>query len=99
MQDAVGVEVGQSRGHIQAEVELYVEGQGVWCHGLQEMCEAVVHELHEQNRQSRAFICVCAQVLDDVGVLEGSQELTLLLKPVHHGPDPGVSQVKENRVG
>ena len=66
--------------------------------GLQELCDALVHELHEQDRQSSVPIRVCAQVLHNVGVPNGSQELALLLKPSHHGPHPRVGQVKEEGV-
>ena len=95
--DVVGVEVSQGSGHIQTQVQLQVKWQGLRG-AVQEVSEAAIHELHEQDRQSSVWVCVCAQVLHNVGVLDGSQQLTLLLEPVEHAPDSRVSKVKEEGV-
>ena len=55
---------------------------GDWLFGaFQEVCQAVIHELHQKHWQ----VCVCvsehAQVLDNVWMSYGTHKLTLLLKP------------------
>ena len=54
---------------------------GDWLGGaFQKVGQAVIHQLHKQNRQSSVEILVRAQVLHNVWMLYSAQELILLLK-------------------
>ena len=48
---------------------------------FQKVSQAVVHELHQKNWETSVGICVCTQVLYDIGVSYCVEKLTLLLKP------------------
>ena len=77
--DVVGVEVGQCECDVVADVHLHVVGKRS-VGAFQEVCQALVHQLHEQNGQTRLPVVHHAQVLHDVGVADLTEEAALLLK-------------------
>ena len=49
---------------------------------LQEVCQALVHELHEKNWCIGVGIAICPQVLYNIGVVDTTKEATLEFKSV-----------------
>ena len=93
------MQVGQCLGHIQGDVHLNVEGEGgrvVW--SFQEAGQALVHQFHQENWQSRLGVMTRSQVLDDVGVPHSTQEPAFLLKAFHDATGGGVPGRKEDGV-
>ena len=61
------------------DVDLQVEGN-VGRRALQKVCQTPLHQLREENGLPGAGVLHCSQEPDDVGVLQVSQNLALLLK-------------------
>ena len=80
MDETVLVEVDQSQGHVVKDIDLDMEGDSGPGGLLEVAGETLVAELHQEHEMSRARLSPCAQVLDDIGVLDGAQEAALLLK-------------------
>ena len=99
MQDLVQVKVGQSLGHVVGNVYLNVEREwGRVLRSLQEAGQALVHQLHQKNRQPGLGVTRGAQELDDVGVPDCShcpQELTLVLEALDDAAGGRVPGYKE----
>ena len=63
------MKVGQSLGYVVGDVYLNVEREwGRVLRSLQEAGQALVHQLHQKNRQPGLGVARGAQELDDVGV-------------------------------
>ena len=77
--DVIGVEVGQRECNVVADVHLHVIGK-MSVGALQEMCQALVHQLHKQNGQTRLLVIHHVQVLHYVGVADLAEEAALLLE-------------------
>ena len=84
MDDIVGVEVYKSQDHVVSKVGLDVEGYGPGG-DFYEVCEALVHQLHEQYHSIGVRVAEGAKILDNVGVVDPREELALLLEPVGRG--------------
>ena len=99
VQHLVVMEVGKSLCHVVANVHLHVERErGRVCRPLQEAGQALVHQLHEQDGQSRFGVRTRAQVLDDVGVPQAAQEVDLSLETLHDAVGGGVPGLEEDGV-
>ena len=90
--DTVVVKVGQCECDVVADVDLHVVGKRS-VGALQEVRQALVHELHEQNRQTRLLVVHHAQVLHYVGVADLAEEAALLLKLAQVGLVLGIGSV------
>ena len=77
--DLIGVEVGQRECNVMADVHLHVIGKRS-AGALQEMCQALVHQLHEQNGQARRLVIHHVKVLHYVGMADLAEEAALLLE-------------------
>ena len=99
VQHIVVMEVGKSLCHVVANVHLHVERErGRVRRPLQEAGQALVHQFHEQDGQSRFGVRTRAQVLDDVGVSQAAQEVDLSLETLHDGVGCGVPGLEEDGV-
>ena len=100
MQYLVAMEVAESLGHVVANVHLNVERErgSVGSRSLQEAGQAIIHQFHEQDRQSGLGVRARAQVLDHVGVPQAAQEVYFSLEAFHDAVGGGVPGVKEDRV-
>ena len=99
VQHLVVMEVGESLCHVVANTHLHVERERrrvYW--PLQETGQALVHQLHEQDGQSRFGVRTRAQVLDDVGVPQAAQEVDLSLETLHDGVGCGIPDLEEDGV-
>ena len=76
MDDAVAVEISQSLCDIVGDVHLGVVGEGGG-RVLQEMCEALIHQLHQEDGSVMGGILYYTQELDDAGMLQISQNVAL----------------------
>ena len=79
--DVVVMQVGQSQGHMVGNVDLDVVGEG----GgglLQEPCETLLHQLHQEDGSVAAGLLDNTQELDDAGMLQVPQNVTLLVEAV-----------------
>ena len=90
--DAVAVKVGQCECDVVAGVQLHVVGKRS-VGALQEVRQALVHELHEQNGQTHFLVINHAQVLHYVGVADLAEEVALLLKLAQVGLVLGIGSV------
>ena len=79
MDDFDGVQVSQCQSNITTESELDLPTQR-YNGRLEEMGETLVHEFHEEHRLSGGGLLTDSQILDDVGVLDVLQVLTLQVK-------------------
>ena len=77
--DVVAVQVGQSQSHMVGNVDLDVVGEGGGG-SLQEPCEALLHQLHQEDWSVAAGLLDSAQELDDAGMLQALQDGTLLVE-------------------
>ena len=55
MDEVIHVKVCEGKGYVVAEVYLDVVGQRILCL-LEKVCEAFVHQLHEEHRQASVRI-------------------------------------------
>ena len=79
MDDAIGVEVGQGQRSVVDQADLNVVGQ--WTGStLQELGQALVHQLHQENGPEILRLSHQAQELDDAGVLQVAEEHAFLLE-------------------
>ena len=79
MDDAIGVEVGQGQRSVVDQADLNVVGQ--WTGStLQELGQALVHQLHQENGSEVLGLSHQAQELDDAGMLQVAEERALLLE-------------------
>ena len=79
MDNAIGVEVGQGQSRVLNQVDLNVVGQRTG-KALQELGEALVHQLHQENGSEGVGFSHQAKEVDDAGVLQVAEELALLLE-------------------
>ena len=79
MDDVVAVQVGQGQGNVVGDVDLDVVGEG-GCGSLQEPCQALLHQLHQEDGSVAAGVLDHTEELDDAGMLQTSQDGTLLVK-------------------
>ena len=93
------MKVGQSLGHVVGDVYLNVEREwGRVLRSLQEAGQALVHQLHQKNRQPGLGVARGAQELDDVGVPDSAQEVALLLEALDDAAGGRVPGCKEDGV-
>ena len=76
MDDAVAVEISKSLCNIVGDVHLGVVGERGG-RVLQEICEALVHQLHQEDGSAVGGILYHTQELDDAGMLQISQNVAL----------------------
>ena len=100
MQYLVAMEVAESLGHVVGNVHLNVERErgSSGSRPLQEAGQTVVHQLHEQDRQSGLGVRTGAQVLDNVGVPQAAQEVYFSLEAFHDAVCGGVPGLEEDGV-
>ena len=93
------MKVGQSLGHVVGDVYLNVEREwGRVLRSLQEAGQALVHQLHQKNRQPGLGVARGAQELDDVGVPDSAQEFALLLEALDDAAGGRIPGCKEDGV-
>ena len=95
--DVVAVQVGQSQSHMVNNVDLDVVGEGGGG-SLQEPCEALLHQLHQEDGSVTAGVLDSTQELDDAGMLQALQDDTLLLKAADKIDCPWVIVSEEDGV-
>ena len=79
MDDVVAVQVNQCQGNVVGDVDLDVVREG-GCRALQESSEALLHQLHQEDGSAVGGVLYHTQELNDAGVLQFSQDGTLLIK-------------------
>ena len=79
MDDLVGVHVGKCQGDVMGDVHLDVVREWVGC-VLQEVCQALFHQLHEQNGPVVVGVLNKTQKLHNAGVPQISEQPALLVK-------------------
>ena len=77
--DVVAVQVGQSQSHMVGNVDLDVVGEGGGG-SLQEPCEVLFHQLHQEDGSVAAGLLDGTQELDDAGMLQALQDDTFLVE-------------------
>ena len=90
--DVIGVEVGQRECNVVADVHLHVVGKRS-VGALQEVRQALVHQLHEQNGQVCLPVVHHVQVLHYVGMADLAEEAALLLELAQVGLVLGIGSV------
>ena len=80
MDNAIHMEKSEGHCDVVTDVDLNVV-RDLLSGRFQKVSQAVVHELHQKNWETRVRVCVHTQVLYDIGVSYCVQKLTLLLKP------------------
>ena len=79
MDYVVAMQVDQCQGDVVGDVDLDVVGEG-GSRALQESSEALLHQLHQEDGSVVGGIPYHTQELDDAGVLQFSQDGTLLIE-------------------
>ena len=79
MDDVVAMQVDQCQGDVMGDVDLDVVGEG-GSRALQESSEALLHQLHQEDGSVVGGVLYHTQELDDAGVLQFSQDGTLLIE-------------------
>ena len=79
MDDVVAVQIDQCQGDIVGDVDLDVVGEG-GSRVLQESSEALLHQLHQEDGSVVGRIMCHTQELHNAGVLQFSQDGTLLIE-------------------
>ena len=79
MDDVVVMQVDQCQGNVMGDVDLDVVGEG-GRRALQESSEALLHQLHQEDGSVVGGVLYHTQELDDAGVLQVSQDGTLLIE-------------------
>ena len=79
MDDVVAMQVNQCQGYIVSDVDLDVIGEG-GSRALQESSEALLHQLHQEDGSVVGGVLYHTQELHDAGVLQFSQDGTLLIE-------------------
>ena len=79
MDDVVAMHVSQCQGDIMGDVDLDVVGEG-GSRALQESSEALLHQLHQEDGSTVGGVLYHTQELDNAGVLQFSQDGTLLIE-------------------
>ena len=79
MDDVVTMQVDQCQGNVMGDVDLDVVGKG-GSRALQEFSEALLHQLHQEDGSTVGGVLYHTQELDDAGVLQVSQDGTLLIE-------------------
>ena len=95
--DVVAVKIGQSQGHMVDNVDLDVVGER--CGGsLQEPCEALLHQLHQEDWSVAVGLLDSTQELDNAGMLQALQDGTLLVEAADKVDCPWVIVSEEDGV-
>ena len=84
MDDVEIVKVSKCQGHILAKMKLDTATQRN-SGNLQEMGEALVHQLHKQDRLVGSRFLAYPKMLDNVGMLDALEVLTLLVEAFLEG--------------
>ena len=79
MDHMVGVQIGECQGDVMGDVHLDVVREGVGC-ALQKVCQALFHQLHEQNGPAVVRVLNKTQKLHNTGVSQVSEQSALLVK-------------------
>ena len=79
MDDSILVQVSDGHGYVVGDVHLRVIGKRSG-RQLKEMGQTLLHQFHEKNQSPRVGILHHAQEPDDVGMVEASHDLRLLLE-------------------
>ena len=95
--DVVSVQVGQSQSHMVGNVDLDVVGKGGGG-SLQEPCEALLHQLHQEDGSVAVGLLDSAQELDNAGMLQVLQDVTLLVEATDKVECPWVIVLEEDGV-
>ena len=93
----MGVKVSQRLRYVVGYVDLHVEGEG-HARSLKEACQALVHELHEENWLAVLGVNTRAKMLDNVRVAHLAEELALLLEALDDTTRGRVAGGEEDRV-
>ena len=97
MEDVVGVQVGEGQRDVVCDAHLNVVGERGWA-ALQEMREALFHQLHEEDGSAVARVLHHPQELHDAGMLQVSQDAALLVEASGKVGGAGIVGSEENGV-
>ena len=97
MDDVVAVQVGQGEGNVMGYVDLDVVGEG-GRGSLKEPCQALFHQLHQEDGSTAAGVVDHTKELDNTGMLHTSQDVALCIKMSSKVGSPGVVISEEDSV-
>ena len=97
MDDVVVVQVGQGEGNVIGYVDLDVVGEGGRS-SLKEPCQALFHQLHQEDGSTAAGVMDHTKELDNTGMLHTSQDVALCIKMSSKVGSPGVVISEEDSV-
>jgi len=79
--------------------QIHLEVVGEWFLPImKEVGERFIHQFHQQDRLSRFRILICPQVLDNMRVLDGTQEPAFPHKSLHCDIVDQVARLEEDRM-